>query len=197
MTEPVWTPAQAQAATDPIRNEDPPVGVSLPADTQARIGGAVPAEVDVNALWQQMQDQMNAMAAQIAQLRAGQAPEGEHPLIGVAQEARNQLAIHYAHNPQADGVAVLRLADDLIDASKNSVASGDVSAARALSEKLGRLLRRSHPGPGEHHYFNQAVSMVANHYQDAADTVTGPAPKPAGAVSGGAPAKVIAGSVTG
>ena len=54
-----------------------------------------------------------------------------------------------------------------------------------------------HPGPGDHHYFKNALALVGYHYPIAADTVTEAKPSNATAISGGAPAKVVAGSVTG
>lgn len=198
MTETPWSPEQAAEATQSQRDEAPPVGASLPPDAAARVAGAVPAEVDVNALWAQMQDQMAAMQAQIAQLRAGQQPDGAHPASGTAQQVLELLKIHFAHNPHADGAAVLGAAEDLLDAAGNAVDSGDVSVARELATRFERILQRNHPGPGQHFYYNQAVDMAANHVHDALDLITGPAPRPAAAVSSSQPpVKVISGSVTG
>lgn len=156
---------------------------------------ASPADVDVAQLLAMVQ----RMQAQISDLQAGKGLEGEHPLIGTAKSARDLLATHYQHNTTADGGPVLRMADDLVDASSNAVESGDVGPVRTLGEKFARLLRKHHPGPGDHHYYNQAVDFATEHLGDAADLVTGPAPRPAGELQGkAAPAtQVVQGSVTG
>jgi hypothetical protein len=95
---------------------------------------------------------------------------------------------------------VLRLADDLADAGSNAFESGDAGPVHELSGKMIRALKRIDPGPGDHPYYRQAVAFAETHIPDAADTITGPNPdapaKPA-PVSGGAPVRVVAGSVTG
>jgi hypothetical protein len=193
-------PALARQATQPQREEQPPVGAVIPPGlaTAAAMSGAAPAEADMKAIIEQMQAQMAALTAKIAAMQAGQAPGGDHPLLATAKSAKDLLATHYQVNPGADGAAVLRLADDLVDAAGNAVDSGDTAAVRQLGDKFTRALNRAHPGAGDHHYFNQALQFVRDHLQDAADLVTEPAPKPAGAVGSDRPAApVVAGSVTG
>lgn len=197
MSDSPFTPGQYQAAAETV--QPPPVGATLPDDAAQQVAGSASAtEVDVPALLAQMQAQQAAMAEEIARLRAGQGPQGDHPLVGVAQQAREQLALHFSHddttrNPEN----VMRLADDLVDAAGNAVESGDPSAARNVGEKLLRALAKVNPGPGDHHYYAQALGFVRDHFPDAADTITEARPSSAPAVSGGAPAKVVAGSVTG
>lgn len=199
MTSPdPYTPDQMQAAAQQVQPPPIPTGAD-PGTLTGKVATAVPGETDVRALIAQMQQQQSSMAAEIARLRAGASPEGVHPLAGTAAAAREQLAIHLAHNnltASPPHAAALRLADDMVDAAGNAVSSGDVSAVREIGQRLERALTRIHPGPGDNHYFRQALEMVRDHVPGAADTVTGPSgtsPAPAPA----APAKVLTGSVTG
>lgn len=191
-----YTTEQLAAAKDTVTG--PPVGTGPSPDIAGQVSGGTPTEVDVPALLARMQAQQDAMAAEIARLKAGQAPQGEHPLIGTAVQTRGLIATHVERGGgRNEGPQLLRLADDVIDAARNAVDSGDTGPVRQLSQRLERALIRVHPGPGDHHYFTLALSGAGAHMQDAADAVTGPAPASAGAVSGGTPARVIAGSVTG
>ena len=197
MSESPFTPDQLSEAASSV--QPPPVGYTLPGGTaqQAAAGGALPTEVDVPALLARMQAQQDAMAAEIGRLKAAAGPVGDHPLIGVAAQARDQLAAHFSHDATTtDPTTVMRLADDLVDAASNAVESGDPSAARNVGEKLLRALKKVNPGPGDHHYYAQALGFVRDHFPDAADTITEAAPKTA-AIGGGPPARVVAGSVTG
>lgn len=196
-TDQEHSPEDLEAARGQV--QPPPVATGPDhAAVAARMATASPDETDVKALLRQMQAQQAAMAAEIARLKAGQAPAGLHPLIGTAQSARDLLAVHFDHNPKPSAGEVLRLADDTVDAAKHAVESGDVSRVRDLGGRLERAARRAHPGSGEHHYYAQALDFIAGHLPRAADTVTGPAPSDAPAVGsdrGSVP--VIAGSVTG
>ena len=181
-----YTPDQLAAAAEQV--QPPPVGTTLgqvPA-------GASATEVDVNALMARM----DAMARQLAALQDAAGVSGEHNLIGAAVAAKGLIEHHFEFHPKR--AELVRLADDLVDAARNSVASGDTAPARAVADKLRRRLEFFNPGPGDHHYFRQALGMVAVHVPDAADTITGPDPSAAPAIgSSGAPAKVLQGSVTG
>jgi hypothetical protein len=191
-----YTPEELAAVKDQV--QPPPVGVSPDpaAMAAAATGPGSPTEVDVNALLLQMQAQMAAMAAQITAMKAGQLPEGEHCLIGAAAQARDLIAHHFEFH--AKGPDLTRLADDVLDAARNAVASGDTTAVRSVADKLRRRLEFFHPGPGDHHYFRQALGMVTVHIPDAADTVTQPTPSNAPAIGNQTgSAKVLQGSVTG
>src|SRR5271170_6319215 len=120
----------------------------------ARIPAATPTETDVNAVIATMQAQMAAMAEQIAGMKSTQAT-GEHPLIGAAASARDLIAQHFEFHRK--GPELIRLADDNLDAARNAVDSGDTGAQRQVNSKLERALMRWHPGPGDHHYFTQAL----------------------------------------
>jgi len=196
--EPGYTPGQYAAVKDQVT--PPPVGVCLPPGVEGQVsgGGAMPTEVDVPALLARLQAQQDAMAAEIARLKSGQPAGGVHPLIGTATAARDLIAQHFDRGGTGDRAAVLALADDLADAAGNAVESGDTGPVRQIGQRLERALNKVNPGPGDHHYFTNAMQMVLDHLHDAADTVTGPAPSSAGAIgSDRAPAKVVSGSVTG
>ena len=181
-----YTPEDLAAVKDQV--QPPPVGVTL-GDVPA--GGSA-TEVDVAALMARM----DAMAKQLAALQASSGTSGEHNLIGAATAAKDLIEHHFEFHPKRAELS--RLADDLIDAARNSVDSGDTGPARTVADKLRRKLEFWNPGPGDHHYFRQALGLVSVHVPDAADTVTAPAPSSAGAIgSGQTPAKVVAGNVTG
>lgn len=189
MSDQPYTDDQLAAAASQV--QPPPVGTTL-GDIPP---GAAATEVDVPALLARLMAQQEAMAAEIARLRADRGPEGEHNLIGASIAARDLIAQHFEFHPKRKELE--RLAEDMIDAARNSVASGDTGPVRAVAQRLSRALGRFHPGPGDHHYFDHALRMTDVHVPDAADTVTAPQPSNAPAVSGGKPASVVAGSVTG
>ena len=196
MTNAPFTDDQLAAAGGQV--QPPPLGTGPDADQLADKAAAGSAtEVDVRALLAQMQAQQEALAAEVARLRGSQAPQGEHPLVSTATAARDLIAQHFDRGGKGDAAAIGRLADDLVDASGNAVESGDTGPARQVARKLEVELNRVHPGPGDHHYFKNALALVGYHYPIAADTVTEAKPSNATAISGGAPAKVVAGSVTG
>lgn len=197
MSDQPYTDDQLQAVKDQVAS--PPVGTGpSEADMAAKTAGGSPTEVDVNALLARLQAQQDAMAAEITRLKAGQAPQGEHPLITTAKQARDLIAQHFDNGYKGDGPAVTRLADDMIDAATNAVSSGDTAAVRQVARKLERELNRIHPGPGDHHYFKAALGLVSYHLHNAADTVTEAKPSDAPALgSDRSPARVISGSVTG
>ena len=190
-----FTPEQLAAVKGQVT--PPPLGTGpAPDDLAAKAAAASPTETDVTALLAAMQQQMAAMAAQIRTLKASQVPEGEHNLIGASAQARDLIATHYEFSPR--GPELVRLADDLVDAARNAAASGDTAPARQVAARLERRLLSFHPGPGDHHYFRQALGLVSLHIPDAADTVTQPQPTGAPAVgSSQPPARVLEGSVVG
>lgn len=189
-----FTPGQYQAAAETV--EAPPIGT--PAIDPQQVTDAAPTEVDIAALLRRMQAQQDALSAEVARMRAAQgATSGEPRLIADSRAARGLIAEHFDRGYRGDGPAVLRLADDMVDAAGNAVQSGDTGPARDVMGKLARALHGVHPGAGDHHYFTQALSIVEHSLPAAADEITGPQPGSAKAVSGGAPVKVLAGSVTG
>lgn len=188
--QPEYTEDQLAAAKASVAA--PPVGTGPdPADLQAKLTGASPFEVDTQAMIRAL------VEAEVKRLMAQQTrPEGEHALVSDAAAARELIAKHFEFHPKKD--ELLRLADDLTDAAKNSVASGDSGPTRQLAARLERRLGFFHPGPGDHHYFRQALGLLQVHMPDHADTITEPAPSDAPAVtSAQAPARVLQGSVTG
>ena len=184
-----YTPEQLDAVKDTV--QPPPATAPDPADLQAKLTGATPFEVDVEAMIR------SAVAAEVKRIMAQQQPAaGEHNLIGASVQARDLIATHYEFSPRKDELT--RLADDLVESAKSSVASGDTAPTRAIASKLERRLNAFNPGPGDHHYFRQALGLVSLHIPDAADTVTQPQPTDAPAVgSSQPPARVLEGSVVG
>lgn len=199
---PLFTPEEAAQATRQQREEAPPVGVTIPPPLLAgRLRAAAgPAVVDVDEIIARLNAQVQGLMADMTRLKQGQGPAGLHPLEGTAKAIRDMLATHFDGTQAAAGPDVLRLADDVTDAARNAVSSGDTGTVRQLGQRLERALHRAHPGPGDHHWFRQALDFTRNHLQEAADTVDENPPAPSGAPaigSSGAPARVIAGSVTG
>lgn len=190
MTDATPTPDQFAAVKSQV--QPPPVGTGPGADDMAaKLSGATPFEVDVQAMVKSM------VAAEVKRIMAQQgAGDGEHNLVGASVAARELIAHHFEFHPKKD--ELLRLSDDLIDSARNSVESGDTGPTRQVAAKLERRLNFFHPGPGDHHYFRQALGLVAVHVPDAADTITEAQPSNAPAVESGQPAaKVLQGSVTG
>ena len=187
--EPGYTPEQFAAAKETV--QPPPAMAADPADLAGKLSGASPFEVDVEAMIKA------AVAAEVKRIMAQQQPaEGQHNLIGASAAARELIGIHYEFSPRKDELT--RLADDLVAAAKESVSSGDAAPARAVAAKLERRLNAFNPGPGDHHYFRQALGLVSVHIPDAADTITQPQPTDSPAVgSSQPPARVLEGSVVG
>jgi len=191
VSEPVtYTPEQLEAAKASV--QPPPVGAGPdPAGLDAKLEGATPFEVDTQAMIREM------VAAEVKRIMAQRQPaDGEHNLISASAAARDLIAHHFEFHPKKD--ELVRLADDLVDAARNSVDSGDAGPARQVAAKLERRLNFFHPGPGDHHYFRQALGLVSVHVPDAADTIGDAQPTAAPAVaSGKPPARVLEGSVVG
>jgi len=193
-----FTPDQLAAARDDTAAAlAPPVAASLPPDAPAKIAGASATEADVAA----MLAQMKAMQAQLDKLQAERAAEHAPVLVSTAQSLRDQLAVHASgiSGATADHTRALALADDAVDAARNAVDSGDVSALRTVTERLTRALKAVHPGPGDHHYFRQALEFAEHHLPLAMDTFTENQPASAAPAIGSdrPPARVLQGSVTG
>lgn len=196
------TDEQLAAAAEQLRSAPAP-GDGAPSEQELAAGlaarqSAGPAgitDVDVAALLagiKALQDRVDALEEEKA---AG----AGIPVVAAAETARDLLAVHAAHNPGTDHAEVLRLADDAVDAAKNAADSGDGSELSKIGQRLERAIRRVHPGPGDHHYLNQALGIITDHLPEAVD---GLAPKAKSAAvaevdSGRPPAKVVAGSVTG
>ncbi len=174
--------------TDPVT----PMGGATPEqvaeELRARQAAAPTGVTEVDpqillAAIQQMQEQ-------IAALQAEKTAGGKAPLL-VVSESVASLVGHIA----AD-TAGHQLALDLADAAGNAVKSGDGAAVEKLAGKLERWLTRNAPAPGENYHYKTVLDLVRNHLPDHLDELT-PPPVPVASLSGGAPAKVITGSVTG
>lgn len=190
------------AAADQLRNQPGPGGAQpseqdLAAGLAARQDSA-PAgvtQVDVDSLMGLIQGLQN----RLDQLQADKDAGDSAPVLGTANSLRDLIKVHAAHNPATDHGDVLRLADDAVDAATNAQDSGDGSIVSDIAGKIVRALHRVHPGPGDHHYFRQALGFAEVHLPDAAAQLK-PRPQqaPAGEIgSDRAPATVVQGSVTG
>lgn len=198
------TPEQLAAAADQLRAQAaatpaPP----LPSEAEMAAGlaakqSAAPSGVtDVDAA--QLLAIIQQLQARVDSLEDDKAKGTPAPVVGTAETIRDLLKVHAAHNPQTDHAPVLALADDAVDAAGNALESGDGGELRKIGDRLVRAIRKIHPGPGDHHYLNQALGFAEDHLPDAIDSLQ---PKrertPAAALgSDRAPARVISGSVTG
>ena len=194
------TPEQlAQAATD-LRNSAPP-GVSPPSEAEVAAGLAAKqaagpqgvTDVDVAKLFAMI----GAQQKQLDQLLAERAASSSEPVLNNAVSLRDLIAVHATHTPGTDHSAVLRLADDAVDAARNAAGSGDGSLVTQISQKIARALHKVHPGPGENHYFRQALGLAEVHLPDSAAELVAPVVPAVALTSGRSPATVVAGSVTG
>lgn len=208
MSEPTWPPAgpaapdNLAAAAEQLRAAAAP-GVSPPPETEVAAGlaaaqASAPAgvtQVDIEALAGMIKSLQDKVAALEAEKAAGAAA----PVLATAETLRDLIAVNAAHHPAADHASLIRLADDAVDAAKNAADSGDGSLVTQIAGKIERALRRVHPGPGDHHYHQQATAFAAVHLPDAAaQLVPRPQQPAAGALgSSGAQVPVIQGSVTG
>jgi hypothetical protein len=202
MSEPTPTPEQLAQAAQQLRDAPPP-GITPPDEQEIAAGLAAqqangPAgitDVDVKALLAGIQ----ALQARVDALESEKASGAGIPVVGTAEALRDLVATHAVHNPGTDHGDVIRLADDVVDAARNAADSGDSGIVHELAGKLVRALRKVDPGPGDHHYFRQAMGFAEVHLPDAADQlVKKPARQPAAEVgSSQPPATVVQGSVTG
>lgn len=175
-------------STGPAESEQD-IGARL-AGQQAGAGvGAGETSVDTDqllAMIQQMQQQVNAMQDE---RNAGTAD----PVTGTVQTIQDLLIFH--GDPAAS-----ELGEDLADAAKNGLESGDLSRVTAIGGKLSKYLKRHPPAPGDNHYSRQLGDFVDVHLPESVENYQPPAQArgslPAGASSGRAP-KVIQGNVTG
>jgi hypothetical protein len=204
------TPEQAQVKED-IRDRAEQVRSSTPPPrddqneqlgAQAAVAGAGATDVDVPQLLAYIKQLSERMETLEAEKRDQNAP----PLLGTIESLGNLLRAHAAsaprdagNTPLIDHKPVLALADDLADAGKNAVESGDLTHVKAIGAKIAKWLERNHPGPGENAHYRQAVDFAGPHLEDAAENFEAqPKRTPAPAVgSSRPPAKVVPGSVTG
>src|SRR5215472_12718138 len=159
----------------------------------AAAAGAVPQEADV----EQLMAAIGQLNARLAQLEAERAAEHAPALVSAAESLLSLVTTHLTGITVGQAVtgaeAVVRLCEDLVDAARNAVRSGDVTHVRAIAARVEKWLGQHHPGGGDHHYFRQAQQFAEYHIPGAADQVTGPQPQYV-QVGGGKPAPVVAGS---
>lgn len=196
MADPKPTAEQFAAVRNDIAAAAPAVGVTPPPEEQvaaaAREAGADPTSVDVQALLAGIQ----ALQDRVASLEQEKASGAAIPVKATAEALRDLVQTHAAHNPGGDFSDVLRLSDDAVDAAANAAGSGDGGPVTSIAGKIARALKKVHPGPGDHHYFRQAMDFAEVHLPDAAEGLIPQSQAPA-VTSSEPPAKVISGSVTG
>ena len=196
MTDPKPTAEQFAAVKNDIAAGSPQAGITLPPETEvaasAAAAGADPTSVDVTKLLAGIQ----ALQNRVASLEKEKASGAAIPVQSTAETLRDLVKTHAAHNPGRDFSDVLRLSDDAVDAAANAAESGDGAPVTSIAGKIARALKKVHPGPGDHHYFRQALDFAEVHLPDAADSLE-PVSKAPAVTSAQPPAKVISGSVTG
>jgi hypothetical protein len=161
------------------------------ADIAAGAGAASgTTEADMDAMWgmlKRMQAQLDATD------RANAAARGEEPVRTLVRALVGFVKVH------ADPAAVT-LADDATDAVSNLLDNGgsDTGPLEKIVGKIARQLLREPPHPGENFHYNQALALATRRVPDAIEDFEPPPSSRAAAVtSDRAPAKVLAGSVTG
>lgn len=200
-----YTPDQAHAevreglqqhADDTRAQQSAPApGQSEELGARLAAGGAGTTDVDATRLLEIIQAMQGRLDALEAEKRDSQAP----PLLATVQSLRDLLGQHASMTTASiDHTDVLGMAEDLADAAKNAVQSGDLSHVAQIGQKIRRWLDRHHPGPGENAHYNQARDFAGPHLEDAIASFEGPERSTAPAVtSSRPPARVIPGNVTG
>jgi hypothetical protein len=173
----------------------PPPEEQVAAQLAAQQAGAPAGVTDVDA--GQLLDFIKTLQDRVDALEAEKAAGAAVPVVGTAEALRDLISVHASHTPGTDHSDLIRLADDAVDAAKNAAESGDGGPTTDIAAKIARALHRVHPGPGTHHYFQQALGFAEVHLPDAAaELVKKPAAR-AAVGSDRAPATVVQGSVTG
>ena len=169
---------------DVSRTPDADLGGEL-AHRQAQAGQPIGStSTDPDALLKMIQGLQARLDASEAQRKADNAP----PLVGIAASVRDNLQAHAAANPGTDHTKALGLAGDLVDAAKNAAESLSGGLVAKLAARLTTALGEVDPGPGDHHWYRQALDFLGAHLakglqdlEDQADTQGGT--KPAGPVT--------------
>lgn len=156
------------------------------------------AHVDIAELLAQITAYKASTDARIAALEAEKrAAGGSGPLPGVLTSLRDLVATHAAHTPSVAHGEVLNLVEDLGEAVKGALGSGDMSHVTAIGRQVERWLQRNPPPPGDNPYFAQALDFAGPHLVDAVAATPPPVPAVTGVIgSDRSPAKVVAGNVT-
>lgn len=178
-----------QTVGQPLNADPSQLGAQLAAGQVAAGQGLGATDVDAGALLQMIRDMQSRLDSMEAEKAAG---AGTHPLKGTVESLLTFLKLH------ADPAAI-SLGEDLADAAGNALESGDVGIVTKIGGQLLKHLKRNAPPPGENYAYNQALDFAGPHLEDQVDGFTPPRkPQAAAAVtSDRAPAKVIAGNVTG
>lgn len=159
----------------------------------SKVSGAMPDEVNVEA----MMATITQMQQQIAALQAEKASQNAPAVLTTAEQLREAVGLHAA-GPENAHVELRRLADDAVDAAKNAASSGNGEIVTQIAGKIAERLEASHPGPGDHHWFHQALGFAKVHLPVVARNLNTPRPAPAQALtSTQGSVQVVPGSVTG
>lgn len=190
MTEtPVSREDASTAAATQISQQDPGIDTSRAdeanvagelAHRQAQAGQAIGStDVDPAQMMQMIKALQERLDAAEAQRKQDNAP----PLVSIAASARDNLQAHADANPGTDHTEALGLAGDLVEASKDAVQSLDGTRVGKIAARLETAMGAVNPGPGDHHWFRQALDFVTAHMkkgledlEDQADQSSGTTP---------------------
>lgn len=184
------TTPQPPAAPGQLPDE---AAIAAQLQAEAAAGNTGQTESDRDLIIAQLQSAVANMQAQMDSLRADAVKGGVHPLLATAKMLRHHLADAEHRDSHAPAV---QLADDLIDAAGNAIASGNLEHVSSIIKRLDRWSQRNPVPPGESYHARQAHQIIGWHLPDQLDAFV-PAPRAPGLPSSQPPARVVAGSVTG
>jgi hypothetical protein len=157
------------AAGQQIAGQDPGISTERPSEAsvagelahrQAQAGQAIGStDVDPAQMMQMLKDLQARVDAADAQRREQNAP----PLVAIAESARDTLQAHADANPATDHTEAIGLAGDLVEAAKDAVTSQTGGRVEKIARRLESALKRVDPGPGDHHWYRQALDFVGAH----------------------------------
>lgn len=160
--------ATAAAATQ-ISGQDPGVSTDrTPEDQvarelahrQAQAGQAIGStDTDPAVLLEMIQGLQARLDASEAQRKQDNAP----PLVAIAASARDNLQAHADANPGTDHTEALGLAGDLVDAAKDAIRSLNGTRVAKIAARLETAMAAVNPGPGDHHWYRQALDFATAH----------------------------------
>jgi hypothetical protein len=157
------------AAAQQIKDQDTGLNQDRPSEAdvagelahrQAQAGQSIGStDTDPAALLKMIHGLQDRLDAAEAQRRETNAP----PLVAIAESARDNLQAHADSNPGTDHTEALGLAGDLVEAAKDAVTSGTGTRVEKIAARLESALGRVNPGPGDHHWYRQALDFVGAH----------------------------------
>lgn len=151
--------SQQDAGIDPGRADEQRLAGEL-AHRQAQAGQSIGAtDTDPAALLAMIRGLQARVDAADAQRRQDNAP----PLVSIAASARDTLQAHADANPGTDHTESLGLAGDLVEAAKDAVQTLAGAQVGKIAARLETALARVNPGPGDHHWYRQALEFATAH----------------------------------